>query len=79
MITIAKGLAVFGPQGYGLHSGLLSASARTLQAAAPFLFGLLLDEAGIGAVGLSAGLCLAAFASLFLLRRRDTLGGAELA
>ena len=72
MITIAKGtlpLAVFGPQGYGLRSGLLSAPARTLQAAAPFLFGLLLDRAGIGAVALSAGLCLAAFGSLFLLRR----------
>jgi MFS family permease len=73
MITIAKGtlpLAVFGPQGYGLRSGLLSAPARTLQAAAPFLFGLLLDGAGSGAVGLSAGLCLAAFGSLFLLRQR---------
>jgi hypothetical protein len=73
MITIAKGtlpLAVFGPHGYGLRSGLLSALARTLQAAAPLLFGLLLDQAGIGAVGLSAGLCLAAFGSLFLLRPR---------
>ncbi len=41
-----------------------------LQAAAPFLFGLLLDRVGLGAVGLSAGLCLAAFAALFLLRPR---------
>jgi hypothetical protein len=73
MITIAKGtlpLALFGPGGYGLRSGLLSAPARMLQAAAPFLFGLLLDRVGLGAVGLSAGLCLAAFASLFLLRPR---------
>jgi hypothetical protein len=73
MITIAKGtlpLAVFGPHSYGLRSGLLSAPARTVQAAAPFLFGLLLDTAGIGAVALSAGLCLAAFGSLFLLRPR---------
>jgi MFS family permease len=72
MITIAKGTLplVFGPHGYGLRSGLLSAPARTLQAAAPFLFGLLLDEAGITAVGLSAGLCLAAFGSLLLLRPR---------
>jgi len=71
MITIAKGtlpLALFGPGGYGLRSGLLSAPARMLQAASPFLFGLLLDQVGIGAVGLSAGLCLAAFGSLFLLR-----------
>jgi predicted MFS family arabinose efflux permease len=73
MITIAKGtlpLALFGPGGYGLRSGLLSAPARMLQAAAPFLFGLLLDRVGIGAVGLTAGLCLAAFGSLFLLRPR---------
>ncbi len=71
MITIVKGtlpLALFGPQGYGRRSGLLSAPARTLQSAAPFLFGLLLDRVGIGALGLSAGLCLAAFGSLFLLR-----------
>ena len=70
MITIAKGtlpLALFGPGGYGLRSGLLSAPARMLS---PFLFGLLLDQVGIGAVGLSAGLCLAAFGSLFLLRPR---------
>jgi hypothetical protein len=73
MITIAKGtlpLALFGPQGYGLRSGLLSAPARMLQAASPFLFGLLLDRVGIEAVGLSAGLCFAAFSSLFLLRPR---------
>ena len=76
MITIVKGtlpLALFGPEGYGRRSGLLSAPARTLQSAAPFLFGLLLDRVGIGALGLSAGLCLAAFGSLFLLRRRDAV------
>jgi len=70
MITIAKGtlpLALFGPRGYGRRSGLLSAPARVLQSASPFLFGLLLDRVGIAAVGLSAGLCLAAFGSLFLL------------
>ena len=52
MITIAKGtlpLALFGPQGYGLRSGLLSAPARVLQSAAPFLFGLLLDRVGVAA------------------------------
>ena len=76
MITIVKGtlpLALFGPQGYGLRSGLLSAPARMLQSAAPFLFGLLLDRIGIGALGLSAGLCLAAFGSLFLLRPRNAV------
>jgi hypothetical protein len=77
MITIVKGtlpLALFGPKGYGLRSGLLSAPARTLQSAAPFLFGLLLDRVGIGALGLSVGLCLAAFSSLFLLRAREAIG-----
>jgi len=77
MITISKGtlpLALFGPQGYGVRSGLLSTQARMLQAASPLLFGLLLDRVGIGAVGLSAGLCLAAFGSLFLLRSRRTVG-----
>ena len=63
-------IGIVRPRGYGLRSGLLSAPARMLQAAAPFLFGLLLDRVGIGAVGLSAGLCLAAFGSLFLLRPR---------
>jgi MFS family permease len=77
MITIAKGtlpLALFGPQGYGRRSGLLSVPARVLQSAAPFLFGLLLHQVGIGAVGLSAGLCLAAFGSLFLLHTRRAIG-----
>lgn len=73
MITIAKGtlpLAIFGPHGFGLRSGVLSAPARITQSAAPFLFGLLLDSVGVGAVTLSAGLMLAAFASLFALRSR---------
>ncbi len=71
MITIAKGtlpLALFGPRGYGRRSGVLSVPARVLQSAAPFLFGLMLDRVGIGAIWMSAGLCLAAFASLFVLR-----------
>ena len=75
MITIAKGtlpLAIFGPHGFGLRSGVLSAPARITQAAGPFLFGLLLDGAGLGAVALSAGLMLAAFSSLFLLRSSTT-------
>jgi predicted MFS family arabinose efflux permease len=74
MITIAKGtlpLAIFGPHGFGLRSGMLSAPARLTQSAAPFLFGLLLDHVGAGAVVLSAGLMVAAFASLFALRSRS--------
>jgi predicted MFS family arabinose efflux permease len=73
LITIAKGtlpLAIFGPEGYGLRSGVLSAPARVTQAAGPFVFGLLLDRYGADAVLVSGGLSLAACASLFLLRAR---------
>jgi MFS family permease len=81
MITIAKGtlpLALFGAQSYGLRSGLLSAPARVLQSAAPFLFGLLLDRVGVNAVWLSAGLCIAAFGSLFALRPRREVAARSL-
>jgi MFS family permease len=73
MITIAKGtlpLAIFGPAGYGLRNGILSVPARLALSAAPFLFGLLLDRIGAAAVLLSAGISLAALASLLLLRPR---------
>ena len=73
MITIARGtlpLAIFGPAGYGLRTGLLAAPGRLAVAAAPFLFGLLLDRVGLLAVLLTVGLNLAAFASLWLLRPR---------
>jgi MFS family permease len=73
MITIAKGtlpLALFGPGGYGRRSGVLSAPARVLQSASPFLFGLMLDRFGMYAVALSAGLSLLASASLFALSAR---------
>src|SRR5437763_15879605 len=53
MITIARGtlpLAIFGPAGYGLRTGLLSVPARLSVATAPFLFGLLLDRVGVLAV-----------------------------
>ncbi len=72
VLTIAKGtlpLAVFGPVGYGARTGLISAPSRLLQATAPFLFGLVLEGAGVGwALWLTAGCCLAAFVALVLLR-----------
>ena len=71
IITIARGtlpLAIFGPIGYGLRTGLLAAPGRFAVAAAPFLFGLLLDRFGTLAVFLTVSLNLAAFASLLLLR-----------
>jgi hypothetical protein len=54
LLTIAKGtlpLAIFGPVGYGLRSGILGAPARATQAAAPLVFGLLIDRMGIGVLG----------------------------
>jgi predicted MFS family arabinose efflux permease len=73
LLTIARGtvpLAIFGPIGYGLRTGLLGAPARATQALAPFLFGLLLDRMGAGSIAISAGLCLLAFVALFLLKIR---------
>ena len=79
MITIARGtlpLAIFGPAGYGLRTGLLAAPGRLAVSAAPFLFGLLLDRIGTQAVLLTVGLNLAAFASLWLLRPRPAAAAA---
>jgi MFS family permease len=73
MITIAKGtlvLALFGPGGYGLRNGLLAVPTRMIEALAPLVFGLLIDRIGVAAVAVSAGVCLAAFGSLWLLRPR---------
>ena len=73
LLTIARGtvpLAIFGPIGYGLRTGLLGAPARATQAFAPFLFGLLLDRMGTASIAISAGLCLSAFLALFLLKAR---------
>ena len=68
----AKGtlpLAIFGPVGYGHRSGVLSAPSRAAQAAAPLVFGLLLDDVGIAAaLACSAGLSLAALLALLRLR-----------
>jgi MFS family permease len=73
MLTIAGGtlpLALFGPSGYGKRTGLLAVPTRIAESAAPFLFGLLIDRLGTAAIAASAGLCLAACASLFALRSR---------
>jgi MFS family permease len=71
LLTIAKGtvpLAIFGPLGYGLRSGILGAPARATQAASPLLFGLLMDSMGIGVIAVSAGLSLSAFVALLFLK-----------
>jgi MFS family permease len=71
LLTISRGtlpLAMFGPAGYGLRTGIIAAPARVTTAAAPLLFGLLLNVMGMGALLVSGGLSLAALASLALLR-----------
>jgi len=71
LLTIAKGtlpLAIFGPVGYGLRSGVLGAPARAAQASAPLIFGLLLDRMGLGVLVISAGLSLAALLALLMLK-----------
>ena len=72
ILTIAKGtlpLVLFGPHGYGLRQGLLMVPARVAQASAPWLFGILLDRFGAGALWFSSALGLTAFAALLLLPR----------
>jgi hypothetical protein len=72
MITIAKGtlpLALFGPDGYGLQQGWLGVGARTLQACAPWTFGLLLEaRGGATALALTGGLSLLALGTLLTIR-----------
>lgn len=75
VLTIARGtlpLAIFGPQNYGYRLGIIGAPARMAQAAAPLLFGLLLDTMGSNVLIVSSALSLAALGALFLLRDRPT-------
>ena len=79
LLTISRGtlpLALFGPAGYGLRTGIIVAPARVTTAAAPLLFGVLLDAMGTGALAISAGLSLAALAALALLRAQPEAAGA---
>jgi predicted MFS family arabinose efflux permease len=71
ILTIARGtvpLAMFGPDNYGYRLGLLGAPSRIMMAAAPLLFGLLIDRYGAGALFISSGLSIAAFVGLCSLR-----------
>jgi len=72
IMTIARGtlpLAMFGPAGYGLRTGLLAAPTRLLQGGAPLLFELVLDDFGpYGALALSGALTAASFLLLMSIR-----------
>ena len=74
VLTIARGtlpLAIFGPQNYGYRLGIIGAPARMAQAAAPLLFGLLIDAMGSRVLIVSSALSLAALAALLLLREKS--------
>lgn len=73
IMTIAKGtlpLSLFGAAGYGVRQGWLMMPARVAQAAAPFLFGLVLAKWQANALWLSAALGAASAAALLLVRAR---------
>jgi hypothetical protein len=79
LLTISRGtlpLALFGPAGYGLRTGIIVMPARVMTAAAPLLFGLLMDAMGTGALIVSAALGLVALAALALLRPQPAAAGA---
>jgi hypothetical protein len=79
LLTISRGtlpLSLFGPAGYGLRQGIIVAPSRVTTAAAPLLFGLLLDAMGTHALMISAGLSLTALAALALLRAQPAAAGA---
>jgi predicted MFS family arabinose efflux permease len=73
VLTIARGtlpLAIFGPQNYAYRLGLLGAPSRMAQAAAPLLFGLLIDVMGSGILIVSSALSLAALVALMMLKQK---------
>lgn len=73
VMTIAIGtlpLVLFGAAGYGLRQGLLIVPARIAQAAAPFVFDVLLARYALGALWLTVGISFAAFLVLLLLPAR---------
>jgi MFS family permease len=72
MVTIARGtlpLAIFGPEGYGHRQGVIGVTARSMQAVAPFAFGVVLERSGASAaLGVTIAFSIAALAALIALR-----------
>jgi predicted MFS family arabinose efflux permease len=70
ILTIARGtvpLAIFGTENYGYRLGLLGVPTRVATAAAPLLFGMIIDEFGAGVLVFSSALSIGAFIGLCLL------------
>lgn len=73
ILTVAKGtlpLALFGARGYGRRQGWLMMPATLAQAAAPLVFGLIIERFGLYALWFSAALELLAFLVLLLVKNR---------
>jgi predicted MFS family arabinose efflux permease len=71
ILTIARGtvpLAMYGPENYGYRLGLLGAPSRVAMAAAPLLFGLLIERCGAGVLVFSSALSLGALFGLCTLK-----------
>jgi MFS family permease len=70
LMTIVKGtlpLALFGPAGFGRRAGWLEAPSRVMQAAAPVVFALWLEQFGAGVLWISGGLVAAALLGVLAL------------
>jgi predicted MFS family arabinose efflux permease len=70
ILTIARGtvpLAIFGAENYGYRLGVLGVPTRIATAAAPLLFGILIDKFGAGVLVFSSALSIGAFIGLCLL------------
>lgn len=73
ILTITKGtlpLAMFGAQGYGRRQGWLTLPAQSLQALAPWLFGLALQRSPQTLMALSCAISASALLALLALRLR---------
>ena len=78
ILTIARGtlpLAIFGPKDYGYRLGIDGAPTRMAQAAAPLLFGVLIDAMGSRVLLVSSALRVSALLALFLVRPRPARPG----
>lgn len=76
LLAVASGvlpLHLFGRENYGARQALVLTPARFLQAAAPVLYGVVLDRSAGLALLTSSGVCLLMFAMTFGLRPRPGL------
>jgi len=76
LLAVASGvlpLHLFGRHNYGARQALMLTPARFVQAAAPALYGVVLDRSAGLALLVSSGVCLIMFAMTFGLRQRPGL------